>query len=734
MRTVSAGTTSAWQNSYKGGSTSPMVRATIQKLSPAVLAKYDLGSVNWYFPDAGNFPIKETGEGEFCTLMFGHESAPVEIPNIKSVTWTRSVDQDVASMTMVLFNADYGLSNNSDDFEFPGYYTFTRSNEWADYFVPDRMIRTYEGYGFDLASSPENDANLYPSGVWLIDTVEYSSDGLITLSCRDVGRALIDQVLFPPLVPIVHWPLEWTPKKTVTYTPPPTVTNSSWISPPYHRDSNMEYIFMSLYDGSMPYVNNDGSVGFTVGLNNGPKSVDSNTTTNWLTVGNAQANGGAVQYIQYYTVGNSKVTSVKVRAWGGPYTAYISLYSASAGRWIGDAKIPYKIQAIKGTYVGLGAGINFVTTASIPANEDYEISIPEPYASVADITHIRISLTDFKPYALGTNYKYRAGIREFYYTSQEVTPATAQTFEGGNYSDYTTIVKWLLGWAGWYWPSPEDDADIAYFKDSTNSTITYSQSSDAELPKGRIWGDFMASGTVAKGGTLSSSIFASKPVIDGIRYVKDLVAYIFYIDETGGAVFRAPNIWSTGNYVQGQPTRTTQTVLIDEADTLLNIQSTLSSRNTREQVFVSNQNGEYGAILTMTPDSYSSGMRRIAGYTDAPFEAQDDATVMANLIGIRQQQDFRKSTVVIPGYPAIQVDDQVLIQERITGENFRHYVSAITSVWDSTTSKWTYTLTTHWLPPSSGRYYDSMLQQVTRTYLNTILGASRQVSTISNGA
>jgi hypothetical protein len=58
---------------------------------------------------------------------------------------------------------------------------------------------------------------------------------------------------------------------------------------------------------------------------------------------------------------------------------------------------------------------------------------------------------------------------------------------------------------------------------------------------------------------------------------------------------------------------------------------------------------------------------------------------------------------VIPANPAIQIDDQVRIFERVTDETFFHYVTGITSAYDAETGKGEYTLRPTGWASGSGR-------------------------------
>ncbi len=152
---------------------------------------------------------------------------------------------------------------------------------------------------------------------------------------------------------------------------------------------------------------------------------------------------------------------------------------------------------------------------------------------------------------------------------------------------------------------------------------------------------------------------------------------------------------------------------------MLGLVANLSSRNIREKVFVANVNGQIGAVVK-GHNPYPSGMRRVAGWTDQHFETTAECIVMADLITLRQLFTYRTDTVVIAGNPAIQIDDQVRLYERVTNEGFLQYVEGITSSWDLESGRWTYQLSTHWLgdaPFDSWVFDPANLDPATQAYL-----------------
>jgi hypothetical protein len=737
VKTITTATQNAWVGQVKGGATAPYMRATIQKMN-IHLYGYALQRVRG---------SRLTGHGDLASMLFTQTNRPIELPNIKSITWNRSIDSDVATCTLTLWNTEIlPLGQTPEDgdvqaLDQPGYFTYNRGateegqtlwdyakNGWRDMLVPDRIIKTWEGYGFDAAAVPELDENMYQSGTWLIDEVEYTSGGEIKVECRDLGRALLDQIMFPPVIPWARYPLMFS-KRITKARPNKYVSNpgTKWVRPTYTKDSNLPYIGQGFTDGGRPYVDSNGAVRG----HHGSHAFDSSTRTYWLSVGNYPNWSSAYEWVQG-KFSSRTIDSVKVRSWGGPYTIYISVYGG--GRWRGSGKIPYKARAVDAE-----SDINFVVRSTIGEDEEKIFRLPKKIRDMNNITSVRITLHDLKDTGIG-QYKYRGGIRDVQVTSQPTSISVDQgSYTIGDYDDYTDVVKWLLGWGGFYWPTNQQIGASGQtisrptwpkYVISDGSTVTLTPGSSDPVfnnaAKGRIWGDLEQTGTA---GTvdLSAEQFDKLPLMDGISKIRDIVNYVFFIDEWGGAVWRSPNIWKKGNYLSnnaGGPNtgRTTSMVTIDENTTLLSLSAKVSSRNVRERVFVANTTGREGAV-SVGFNPFPSGLRRVGGWTDQNFDDAEECQIMADLVTLRQSFQYRKDGLTIPGNPAIQIDDQIKIVERTTGETYIHYVNGITSTWDATTRKWTYELQTNWLGenPFDRWFFDpSQLAEETRRYLGTI--------------
>jgi hypothetical protein len=491
-------------------------------------------------------------------------------------------------------------------------------------------------------------------------------------------------------VPFNSYPLYWDSFKQVD-NPDIHVTTGGWVNPTYDTNSNE------------PYVGGNGSVRGHVAR----QAFDVRDSTFWLSIGNGVPDADySFEWIQG-KISSQTVSAVQFKVWGGPYRCYVSVYAD--GKWQGDQTVPYNPN--NPVSAPNGANVRYIHSMHVGSESLTTYKFKKP---IDNVTKVRVCFTQLTNSGMGV-FKYRAGVRSFR-VSGEVTV----TKDGGKhteprssppgYGDYTDIVKMYLAWAGFYWPG---EPEAAFF--------TYSDGSKVRLPApsrdpilanqldtlvavvggnrvGRVWGDFEDTGTSGPAG-LGVDIWDKKPVMDGINYVKDIVGFIFYIDEGGGAVFRSPNIWSVGNYIgDGGPKagRTTSVVTIDEKQTLMSLSATLSSRSIREKVFVGNISGHIAA-MAKGHNPYPSGLRRVGGWTDQRFLTKEECQIMADLITLRQLFTYRTDKVTIPGNPAIQVDDQVRIYERTTEEGYLHYVTEIAMTWSLETGKYTYELSTHWL-------------------------------------
>ena len=610
MRVVTEATQTAWESAYKGGDQVATTRVTISRLM----------SHDTTYDQSALPGTHRVGSGVFRSAIFGQADQPVELPNVAKVTINRGIDQDAATCTLELWNTrplsmgEVPTATDLKQIDLPGWFTAGRGttseaielweqtpNGWRDYIQPDRIIKTYQGYGVDLDQPPETDPNLYITGVWMIDDVEYTADGLIRVTCRDLARLLLDQLCLPPTVPWAEYPLRWEAFRNVDN---PDIISSSletaWFTPTYRTDSNVPYIGKGFTDGSIPYVRSDGSV---LG-HKGAHAFDASLASYWLSVGNYANWSSAYEYVEGQFSARS-ISAVEVAAWGGPYTVYVSVMVG--GVWQGASKIPYRARA-----VDTNADIRFVKKVRVAKNGTLKIPLPKAYANA---TRVRITFTDLYDSGIG-RYQYRAGCRRLRVlgTSSVVTSTDGGTHVEGNYGDFSDIIRLLCSWGGLYWPQED-----AYVHQSDGTLYSYPPGSDdLILSTGRAWGDFESTGTAGVA-DLDESMWDKVPLMDGISQIRDMVGFNFFIDETGGAIWRMPNIWSLGNYVHSLdggphlPARTPDLLEIRDDRTLLGYSAKLSSRNVRDHVLVATTSGRYGAVATGYNPS-PTGFDRVGGW------------------------------------------------------------------------------------------------------------------------
>lgn len=701
MRT-GTGQGAIWRAGDFTGKNKPMGRATIQIF---------------------HVQTEKLGRHYYADYLFGQTFAPKELPNLKSIEYDRSTTTDAATCKIVLYNTQplpMGTAVTPDDdgnyqYDQPGYFTFNRGlttftnrwhhtrNEWQAMLAPDRMIRTYEGYGFNPAVCPERDTNMTLSGVWIIDDVDYTADGLINVSCRDGGRLLLDQIMFPPVVPLDRYPLSFTENYPVA-NPPKHVSSSGWITPTYDTDSGV------------PYVGVNGNIHG----HHPTDAFDSSYSTYWLSIGNAHPNADyAYEFIQG-KFSASPVRYLKFTTWGGPYACYISV--KVGGTWQGTAKVPYNPDS--SVAAPNGSDIPYVKRITVGLNQDISVDLGKTYAGA---TAVRLCFHNLYNSQIGP-YVYRAGVRKFQVTATATTTVPSGTHLVGNFGDYTDIVKQLLVWAGFHWN--KSSKSTVTWSDGTKHIVS-APNDDPHVGSGRVWGDIESAGTGAiPGSVLGPTIWDKKPVMDGIAYVRDILGYIFWVDETGAAIFRSPNIWKVGCFVGDAAhgpsylAGSANLITIDENETLIALDVSLSSKNQRERVFVANTTGKIGATAQGhigKSGPFDANLRRVAGWTDQNFTKVSECQVMADLITLRQLFTYRTDKVTIPGYSAIQIDDQVRIIEGTTSEDFIHYISGLKSSWDIESGEWTYQLDTHWLgevPFDNWAFNPASLSADTQTFLH----------------
>lgn len=712
------------------------------------------------FHDAGITPEKEFSQ------------------NVKTVQIDKSIGQDAATCSIVLLNY-HGTSlepEGLDEYGREGYLTFNRGttnralrpsiykdastsgsdlqepldeggypttweypeNLYRDVFIPNTIIRTYSGYGsdnfdeygnlknvhdYDGAPSPpwkglpyseyvepKDDTKLELTGTWLIDKVTYGADGTIRLDCRDLAKLLIEQYVYPPMIPLTRFPLIYCPATAATGSSEQVgkqagVFSGSSVDPWYGHNA-------SLYG------------------HKGTDAFDGRPDSYWLSVGNASPNSGySFEWIQA-DCGGDDVNEIVFSTVGGNYTVYVSVYEA--GAWRGGNTVPYDPN--NPASFPNGSNIPYVMMVTSGASgQSQTIKLDRTYKA----KYVRLCFTNLWDSGLGT-YQYRAAVREFvvrYHKANDYVPSTIG--KPGYIQDWSEAVKELCGWGGLTW------------YDSTPAPADYLLGNEKSTGKPlRVWGDFevLGAGPVV---CTPGDFFMNKSFMDAIRTIVDFLGCIFFIDETGGAIFRLPNVFSGGNFINDP----TKMVTIDtstnkpigdayynrlwpveyhENANLISYSVVIDDSNVRSEVLVVGDSPDTnstnpvagGYVLGTDPSDGSAsavnlknvlaGQNRlflVPGDATKGFTKVEECQRMAELIALFILFSYRKGQLTAPWHPALELDDQIRIFERVTNEVHVHYVSGISTTWDLESGSSISTITCHWLgeDPDSNWFLDSIL-------------------------
>jgi hypothetical protein len=249
----------------------------------------------------------------------------------------------------------------------------------------------------------------------------------------------------------------------------------------------------------------------------------------------------------------------------------------------------------------------------------------------------------------------------------------------GDYSDLTDIVRDLLLWSGWY----------LYGAAGTDP----------------IFGNLENTGTFVND-EIPADNFDKKPIIDAINAVRDIVGFLFWIDEEGGARFEPANWYTYGNTMQETGLRVGGIPEISEKLVMTQYSLTYTDRTIRSEIIITSDDPAFGNASTITTvrevtSDLLRGMIRPAMIPTPINVSQADQAIMAQLIEQHIHFQSLQGSVTCVANPAIQVNDQVRLWEQVAGETDVHFIRGISSSHDLDTGVWLYTLTTNHL--GSGR-------------------------------
>lgn len=609
-----------------------------------------------------------------------------EVPNIKSVEMDWNLDSDAAECTITIYNQwmdpndDWREDNDPRDLGNPGYFTWNRgasedaqarwgheSNIWANVLVPNALLRVYQGFGGRDKSIDEavDDGNLIRKGVWLVDEVRVGTQGLIQLRCRDMAKLLIEQMIYPPLIPSDIYPLDyrrWIWK---------TVTVTTLIAAASGVPKRSEF-------------SNSGNLAW--GRGTAPNAYDG-TAEVWSSVGNGDPhNPWAWEWVEA-SCGDwvDTVYVEPVNSQGG-YEVYIQIYEN--GAWQGSGTVPYNPAHVGRYHVGFNPiyeiRLPFVHRQGIAPNTPTEITLPRAYKA----DKVRVIFTNLNLFSGA----YRAHVREIrHYLRRDVTEShqEQQRFDG-NFYDFTDIIKDLLLWSGWWcYESLAGNESPEVFGNLEATGIP----ADAPYENNDYW--------------ITSEPFDKRPVIDAITQVKEIVGFNFWVDDEGGVRFEPPNWWKVGNnfYEDGTPTNFVPEV--DERLVMTDYSVSYGSQNAYSELIISSYDPAVDNPVDSTTvatrfvprqdDSLLRGMIR-PGIIQMPITVtKKDQESMAELIILQLWMQQRQGQVTCAANPAIQINDQIRVYERQTGETYIHYVRGVSISHDLDSGDYSMTLTTNWM-------------------------------------
>lgn len=720
-----------------------------------------------------------------------------EIPNVlRSITINRSLGDDAATCTIVMSNdymQHYAYSPQGIDTGIgrPGYLTFNRGDnspmkqksiynqfvtgepgvtqfqgfehdengnriagglqsepfptEWGypragsgdsndqmyyERLIPNRLVRTFQGYGSDNMDDngqmisvheegyvhPRDDTKLVVTGHWLIDSVEFSADGQITVQCRDLAKVLLEQVVYPPLIPLSRFPLVYCPE-----------------TPPSGEKGGISQNLAQGYDASSNDVRHEKNK--ALWGHRPSHAFDGHPGSFWISTGNKVPSADySFEWIQT-RVANNTINEVLLTlnngiTGTGP-VCYVSVMEN--GVWQGSETVPYNPNA--GPSYPNGANIPYVLRTTVGSETEHVIKLPRAYKA----QKVRVCFTNLPhigprtgPNQIGT-FHYRASVREFKVRYNKPDTYKAGTIGQPQYiSDWSQAVKELCAWAGLTWPTDHNVATGVHEPTPIRADPLIGVGINGEDL--RVWGDFEVLGAGPVECT-PSEFFLNKSFKECINLIRDFLGCIFFIDESGGAQFRFPNLFTGGNFVVEPPTgsavqdehsvrieppylKKTWPIEFHENANLLSYSVSINDSQVRSEILVVGTNPDTNSAAPLAAgvvlgNNSTSGTTSAVNFTNvlggqyrlflvpgsasAGFKTVEECQRMAELIGLKILHSYRKGTAQIMGHPGLQLDDQVRIFERVTNEYNVHYVSGINSKMDIESGEYLMEVTTHWL-------------------------------------
>jgi hypothetical protein len=751
MRTISSSITNLWNQGgpFIGDNGAPHGRVTVEP--------------GWFLHEESSVSTDVPSKLPFRWWQrLDNSQTEVEIPNISTIEIDRTLDADAASCEIEIYNQwmDSNSVAGNSELGSPGYFTWnygqgdaavrwgSSDSPWNDILIPNALIRIYQGFGGRSKTITQalSDGNILLTGVFLVDEVRVGTDGKLNLKCRDMMKLLIEQQLFPPLIPMTApYPLHYYRWKytdhvnpgvpVYDYTDPIENAPEGW--PKYIVDISISldgqgywlvgtdggvFSFNAPFYGSRGtelenaktsamcadplgrgywLFGEDGGVftfgevlyyGDPVGSTVSPiiaAAAHPDGRGYWMVdkQGNVYAFGSAA-YHGGNPGGASDMVDIGATLSGNGYWLLDEdghIYTFGDALYHGGADGPF----LYGRAVGLAVypgeepdgGYWIVTeTGQIwTAGHAPEVQHNGPDWESDVMPYLNDPIFSISPMPTGNGFLLVGGDGGVYsfgdapFWGSLVTDFTYTTRSDGNYTDYTDIVKDLLRWSGW---------------------LAYGDGSDD------VYGNLESTGAYSEN-DLPPDLFDKKPVIDGINSLKEIVGYHLWVDEEGAIHFESPNWYQVGNFDESG-NYTSQIIAIDEQYQLTDYAVQYTDTSVRSEIIISSNDPNSGFTDVVTTrrryeNELLRGMIRPAMWVNSFLSKPSEQARMLDQIEAHVEFSFRRGTVQMVANPAIQINDQVRIYERQTGETFVHYVRGVKSSMDLNAGTWLMTLTTNWL-------------------------------------
>lgn len=677
----------------------------------------------------------------------------LEIPNLVSIETDATIDSDAATATIVVVNQKMNpnLTGQARRLGDPGYLTAertgtlgnarwgSRDQTWAGILVPNCLVRTYQGYGgrSKTLAQARADGNLIRTGTWLVDDVHLASDGRLTLSCRDMAKLLIEQQLYPPLIPYPRYPLQWCRYRyTTILTPAIPVYDSS--APP--AEYAPEGWIKTIRDGTLDsqgdgywILGNDGGI-FTYGiagfygshgtiLNTSELSGIESTTTGqgyWIcdVAGHVITFGDAAIHGELPTAPPNPVRRIRALPDGSGYWLMDNdggVYAFGAAQYYGGTPAntnPFVDMAVTSTGLGywLLASDGAVYTFGDAPYHGGATATGKVFVGIGarpDDTGYYLAATDGNVYGYGA--------------APALTPHGNWTFAQANLQDPICAISMMPTGNGYilvggdggvfsFGDAPFWGSLPAAFQTTVQTDGTYTDFADIikilllwsgwllyGLGTDTVYGNIESTGSYSND-CLPPDLFDKRPVIDAITAVKEIVGYHFWCDHDGAVRFESPNWYQPGNYVE-DGSRSQFIPEVDERQNLVDYGIRNTDKMSRSEFIISSNDPIEGNETTVTTRytppfaDLTRGMVKPAMWVNGYFTTAEEQELMAELIAIQLFMQQRQGEASCAANPCIQINDQVWVFEEVTGESSMKYVRGISTRADVLSGEYTMTLT-----------------------------------------